>query len=201
MERLETLFSRSLEILGIPKEELQDSLEFNLKSYDIRNFESTRGLLRFIVRLPSLGYSRIRILTGKGLADLEFYSERQRWFAEVKTPTLQYGVREGLTVDKHQPESCNIAEYVDNVTRFLADGRVSRARKHLCSTREQLGPAETMIGIVLNWLAAGFFLEIAHINDIYESLRGRRPNWEHDYLQDIDCMAFLIDDKLTRICN
>ncbi len=167
MERLEDLFARTMRTFGLSKEELKAQAEFNFDVYDMRGFESVRGVFRLANALSEIGFTKFEFLKGEGLADLTAIKDGQRWFIEVKTLVLQTkaeeidvnGTMEVLEVDKFQPASRSIAEYADTVSKQVAGNLIEKARKQLLETVEKQGEAKKMVGIVLNLFAADFFLE------------------------------------------
>ena len=199
MTLLEGMFTGGLAVLDVPQEALQRRPEFNLGRYNLENFESARGILRLVVALSKEGFSEIRLLDGPGLADLRAKRDGVDWYVEAKTLILQTktlrrqfeGREYELVVDKFQPRSCNIAEYIQNLTRALASEEIPKARAQLLNTEEELGQGRKMAAIVVNWFAADVFLEEGHLREVYIRLRGKANGWEKDYLAEIDALAFL----------
>ena len=201
MDGLEVLFSRTMGIFGLSREELAAKAGFNFNVYDFEGFESVRAVFRIANALLEVGFNQFRFLGGTGLADLGATKNGQQWFIEVKTVVLQVkpqviefgGKTETLTVDKFQPASRNIAEYVETVSKLIAGNHIQKARTQLLNTVKHLGDAKKMAAIVVNLFAAPFFLDCGHFEEVVARLRGKRSPWEVDYLSEIDALAFLTD--------
>lgn len=201
MSGLESMFARTMKTFGLSKEELKAKSDFNFDSYDMEGFEGVRGVFRVANALYDEGFKEFRFLGGTGLADLGAAKNGQQWFIEVKTLVLQTkpqiiefgGKTETLIVDKFQPGSRNIAQYVEIVTKLIAGNHIQKARSQLLNTADQLGPARKMAALVVNLFAASFFLDCENLKEVAERLRGKRANWEVDYLSDIDSLAFLTE--------
>ncbi len=201
MSGLEDLFSKTMAIFELSKEELGVKAGFNLNVYDMEGFESVRAVFRLAIALSEVGFTQCHFLGGTGLADLGAMKNGQKWFIEVKTIVLQTkpqeielgGKTETLIVDKFQPASRNIAEYVETVSKLIAGNHIQKARKQLLDTVKQLGAAKKMAAIVVNLFAASFFLDCANLDEVVARLRGKRNLWEIDYLSEIDELAFLTD--------
>ena len=170
----------------------------------MEGFESVRGVFRVAnVLLKEAGFTQFRFLGGTGLADLEATKDGQRWFIEVKTLILQTkpqviqldgGKTESLIVDKFQPDSRNIAEYVLTVSKLLAGNHIPKARSQLLNTVRQLGDAKKMAAIAVNLFAASLFLNSGNLQEVTARLRGKRSGWGKDYLENVDALAFLTDN-------
>lgn len=201
MGGLENLFSRTMAIFGLSKEELGARAGFNFNVYDMEGFESVRAVFRVASALSEVGFTQFRFLGGTGLADLGATKNGQQWFIEVKTVVLQTkpqviefgGKTETLIVDKCQPASRNVAEYVETVSKLIAGNHIQKARMQLLNTVKQLGAAKKMAAIAVNLFAAPFFLDCENLKEVVARLRGRRSGWEIDYLSEIDALAFLTD--------
>jgi len=201
MAGLENLFSGAMAIFGLTKEELGARAAFNFGVYDMEGFESVRAVFRVAVALSREGFTGFRFLGGTGLADLGATKNGQQWFIEVKTvvlqtkpQTIEFGGRtETLIVDKFQPASRNVSEYVETVSKLIAGNHIQKARTQLQNTVKQLGAAKKMIAIVVNLFAASLFLDCANLDEVVARLRGKRSLWEIDYLSGIDAFAFLTD--------
>lgn len=201
MGGLEVLFSRTMKIFGLSKEELGSKAGFNFNVYDMEGFESVRAVFRIANALSEVGFTQFRFLGGIGLADLGATKDGQQWFIEVKTVILQtkpqvikFGEKtETVTVDKFQPASRSIAEYLETVSKLIAGNHIQKARSQLLDTVKELGAGKKMAAIVVNLFAAPFFLDCANLNEVVARLRGDRIAWEIDYLSDIDALAFLTD--------
>lgn len=198
MNLLEGFFEKGLKILGKSKEELRARSEFNFDKYNPQNFESARAVLRIAIALSQNGFTNIRLIDGDGLADLRAEGGGETWFIEVKTLILQLKVEEfdfegkkfRLEVDKFQPESSNVAEYVDTFSRWVAD-RVQKGRSQLQATKAKLGPGKTMIAVVANWFNADYFLDEESVRGAWARLQGAFEGWEKNYLDGIDAFAVL----------
>jgi len=103
------------------------------------------------------------------------------------------GKTETLVVDKFQPESRNIADYVETVSRLLAGNHIQKARIQLLKTVGQFGPGKKLAAIAVNLFAAQFFLDCGNLVEIVARLRGNRKGWQTNYLSDINGMVFLTD--------
>jgi hypothetical protein len=201
MGGLEVLFSRTMEIFGLSKEELEAKAGFNFNVYNIEGFESVRAVFRIANALSEVGFKQFGFLGGTGLADLGATKNGQQWFIEVKTVVLQTkpqviefgGKTEPLTVDKFQPASRSIAEYVETVSKLIAGNHIQKARTQLLNTVKQLGAGKKMAAIAVNLFAAPFFLDCANLDEVVARLRGKRSLWEIDYLSEFDALAFLTD--------
>ncbi len=201
MGGLEALFARTMKTFGLPKEGLKAKSEFNFDVYDMEGFESVRAVFRVANSLSDVGFTQFHFLGGTGLADLGAAKNGQQWFIEVKTVVLQTkpqviefgGKSETLIVDKFQPASRNIAEYVETVSKLLAGNHIQKARTQLLNTVKQLGAAKKMAAISVNLFAAPFFLDCANLDEVVARLCGKRSGWEIDYLSEIDALAFLTD--------
>ena len=201
MGGLEGLFFRTMGIFGLSKEELKVRAGFNFNAYDMEGFESVRAVFRVANALSEIGFTQFGFLGGTGLADLGAKKGGQQWFIEVKTVVLQTkpqvvelgGKTETLTVDKFQPASRSIAEYVETVSKLIAGNHIQKARAQLLNTVKQLGAAKKMTAIAVNLFAAPFFLDCANLEEVVARLRGKRNLWEIDYLSGIDVLAFLTD--------
>ncbi len=201
MGGLEDLFSRTMGIFGLSKEDLGVKAGFNFNAYDMDGFESVRAVFRVAIALSDVGFTQFRFLGGTGLADLGATENGQQWFIEVKTLVLQTkpqeiefgGKTQALIVDKFQAASRNIAEYVETVSKVIAGNHIQKARKQLLNTVKELGAAKKMAAIALNLFAAPFFLDCENLKEVVGRLRGRRSGWEVDYLSEIDALAFLTD--------
>ena len=199
MCRLEDLFAKTLETFCLSKEELKGKAQVNFDTYDMKGFESVRAVFRVANALSEAGFTELAFLGGKGLADLKATKDGQRWFIEVKALVLQTkpqefevdGKTETLAVDRFQPESCNIAEYVNAVCRLVAGNHIQKARKQLLNTVEIEGAAKKMAAIAVNLFAADFFLDSGNLNEVEARLHGKREGWGKDYLVDIDALAFI----------
>ncbi len=201
MGGLEDLFSKTMGIFGLSKEELGVKTGFNFNAYDMAGFESVRAVFRVAIALSEVGFTQFRFLGGTGLADLGAAKNGQQWFIEVKTLVLQTkpqeiefgGKTDTLIVDRFQPSSRSIAEYVETVSKLIAGNHIQKARKQLLNTVKQLGAAKKMTAIAVNLFAAPFFLDCENLKEVVARLRGRRSGWEIDYLSEIDALAFLTD--------
>jgi len=199
MGRLEELFARTMKTFGLSKEELRAKAEFNFDVYEMKGFESVRAVFRFANALSEIGFTQFAFLKGKGLADLRAIKDGQPWFIEVKTLVLQTkpkefnvnGAREVLEVDKFQPESCSIDEYVEKVCRQVAGNFIEKARQQLLDTIKKEGEAKKMVGLIVNLFAGDFFLDDENLIQVHARLRGQFNGWEKDYLADVDALAFL----------
>jgi hypothetical protein len=199
MGRLEELFAVTLKIFGLSKEELKAQAHFNFDVYDMEGFESTRAVFRLAKALNEVGFEEFAFLRGKGLADLKASKESQPWFIEVKTLVFQSrpkefkanGSTEIFQVDKFQPESCNIEEYVEKVCRQIVGNVIGKAGQQLLDTVKKEGEARKMVGLVVNLFAGDFYLQDENLSDIYSRLCGKFTGWEKNYLADIDALAFL----------
>jgi len=135
------------------------------------------------------------------VADLVARKGGERWFIEVKTLVLQTkpqvitlgGKTETLVVDKFQPESRSIADYVETVARLLAGNHVQKTRTQLLKTVELLGSGKKMAAIAVNLFAAQFFLDCGNLIEIVAKLRGNGKGWQTNYLSAIDGTVFLTD--------
>jgi hypothetical protein len=209
MGALEMLFIRAMEIFGLSQEALKAQAGFNFDVYDVGGFESVRAVLRVASALSEAGFSQFKFLRGMGLADLEATKEGQRWFIEVKTLILQTkeqaitvnGKPEILIVDKFQPRSHKIEDYVETVSRLLAGNHIQKASDQLRKTVMKLGDAKKMTAIAVNLLAAGFFLDCGNLSEVEARLRGKRDGWDLDYLSDLDALAFLTDQPYIGSCQ
>jgi hypothetical protein len=94
------------------------------------------------------------------------------------------------TRDKFQPESCAIKEYVEKVSKQIAGNLIEKARQQLLDTIEKEGKAKKMVGLVLNLFAADLFLDAENLNQVHARLSGKSPDWEKNYLADLDALAF-----------
>src|SRR5258708_31395656 len=127
MSRLEEMFARTMKTFGLSKEELKARAEFNFDVYDMKGFESVRAVFRLANALSEVDFTQFAFLKGKGLADLSAIKDGKPWFIEVKALVLQTkpeefefnGTAEILRVDKFQPKSRRIEEYVETVTRQI----------------------------------------------------------------------------------
>lgn len=199
MGRLEELFARTMKTFGLSKEELKAKAEFNFDVYDMKGFESVRAVFRLAYALSEVGFTQFALLEGKGLSDLTAMKDGQRWFIEVKVLVLQTkpqefevnGTTEILRVDKFQPKTCSIAEYVERVSRQIAGNPIEKARQQLIETVKKQGEAKKMVGLVLNLFAGDFFLDAENLGQVYDRLRGKWTSWEKNYLADLDALAFL----------
>jgi hypothetical protein len=202
MGRLEEIFAKTMKTFGLSNEELKAKAGFNFDVYDMTGFESVRGVFRLANALSEFGFTQFGFLKGKGLADLSAIKDGQRWFIEVKTLVLQTkpkefdvnGTRETLEVDKFQPETCAIEEYVEAVSKQIAGNPIEKARQQLIETLKKEGEAKKMVGLVVNLFAADFFLDAENLSQVYARLRGKLTGWEKDYLADIDALAFLTSE-------
>lgn len=199
MARLEQMFKQALQNFSLSREELKRKCGFNFDVYDMTGFESTRGVFRVANALSEKGFAGFAFVPGQGLADLEASKNGERWFIEVKTLVLQTkpqeiefnGKKEILTVDKFQPNSRDIGEYVESVSRLIAGNHIRKARGQLLDTVQKLGPAKTMVALVVNLFAADFFLGVDNLREMETNLRGNGDGWEIDYLAPVDVLAFL----------
>jgi hypothetical protein len=199
MKRLEALFARTMKTFDLSKEELKAKANFNFDIYDMTGFESTRAVFRLANALSDVGFARFSFLIGKGLADLKAMQDDQRWFIEVKTLVLQTkakefdvnGTAEIFEIDKFQPETCSIEEYVEKVSKQIAGNLIEKARQQLLDTIEKEGQAKKMVGLVVNLFSADLFLDPENLNQVYARLSGKFLNWEKNYLADLDALAFL----------
>jgi hypothetical protein len=174
---------------------------FNFDVYDPEGFESVRGVFRIANALSEVGFTEFVLLGGTGLADLKATKDSQRWYIEVKTLVLQTkrhkfktnGAIIVLPVDKFQPDTNRIDDYVETVSRQIVGNDIEKARKQLISTVEKQGEGKKMIALVVNLFAAGFFLDAGNMENINARLRGKFNGWEKDYLVDIDALASLTD--------
>ncbi len=103
------------------------------------------------------------------------------------------GTTETLIVDKFQPASRSIAEYVETVSKLIAGNHIQKARTQLLNTVKHLGAAKKMAAIAMNLFAAPFFMDCENLKEVVTRLRGRRSGWEIDYLSEIDALAILTD--------
>jgi hypothetical protein len=201
MGRLEELFGGTMKIFSLSKEELKAKAEFNFDVYDMKGFESIRAVFRISRALSEVGFREFAFLRGKGLADLKATRDDQRWFIEVKALVLQTrqkefnvnGATETFGVDRFQPESCNVEEYVERVSRLIAGNPIEKARQQLLDTVKKEGEAKKMVGLVVNLFAGGFFLDAENLERVYDRLRGNFDGWEKNYLADIDALTILTD--------
>lgn len=199
MRGLEELFARTMKTFGLSKEELKAEAEFNFDVYDMRGFESVRAVFRLANALSGVGFTQLAFLKGNGLSDLTAIKDGHRWFIEVKTLVLQTkpeefdvnGTIESLEVDKFQPKTCSITEYVERVSRQIAGNLIEKARQQLIETVKKEGEAKKMVGLVVNLFAGDFFLDADNLNQVYARLHGNWAGWEKNYLADLDALAFL----------
>jgi hypothetical protein len=198
MNLLENLFKETIETFHLSKEELKETAEFNFDVYDMRGFESIRGVFRIAQALSEVGFTEFAFMKGKGLADLRAIKDGQPWVIEVKTLVLQTkakkiefnGTAEVLDIDKFQPESGRVEEYVENVSRQIAGNLIGKARQLLLETTKGGCEAKKMIGLVVN-LLAGDFLDYQNLGHVYARFCGQFDKWEKNYLDDVDALAFL----------
>ena len=199
MGRLEEFFAKTMVTFGLSKEELKAKADFNFGVYDMKGFESVRGVFRLANALSENGFTQFVFLKGKGLADLKAVKNAQEWLIEVKTLVLQTkphqfktnGPIEVLPVDKFQPKNNRIEDYVEKVSMQIAGNLVEKARQQLIDTVKKEGEAKKMIALVVNLFAADLFLDAENIHAVYARLRGQFPKWEKNYLADVDGVAFL----------
>jgi len=199
MGLLEEIFARTMITFGLSEEELKAEAEFNFDVYNMKGFESARAVFRLANALSEVGFSQFTFLRDEGLADLAARKDNQRWFIEVKTLVFQTkpqefeieGMVEVFSVDKFQPDTCNIADYIERIFRQIAGNPIEKARQQLLQTARMKGDAKKMVAIVVNLLAAGFFLEADNLRHLEAYLRGRVNGLEKDYLLGIDALAFL----------
>jgi hypothetical protein len=198
MKLLEDLFDQTMKTFRLEKEQLKTKSEFNFDTYDQRGFESVRGVFRFSNAAAEKGFTDFAFVAGEGLADLEAKKDGERWFIEVKTLVVQLKERtinvgsgtEVLVVDKFQPDSNKISDYVEIVSRQIAANLVGKARNQLSNTVKQKGEAKKMIALVINLFGADF-LGVENLKAIHARLGGRLEGWELDYLEGVDALAFL----------
>lgn len=201
MDLLEQMFKRALQNFSLSRDEVKRECGFNFDAYDMTGFESVRGVFRMVNALSERGFAEFAFIQGKGLADLQANKSSERWFIEVKTLVLQTkpheiefnGKKEILTVDKLQPKSNNIGEYVESATKLIAGNHIEKARNQLLNTIQKLGSAKTMVALAVNLFAADFFLDTDNLSEVVEKLRGKREGWGKDYLSPVDELAFLTD--------
>jgi len=204
MTRLEEFFARTMRTFRFSREGLKAAAKthFNFDVYDLEGFESVRGVFRVANALSGRGFTEFVLLGGTGLADLKATKNGQRWYIEVKTLVLQtkahkFKTDEGiivLPVDKFQPASNRIDDYVESVSRQVVGNDIEKARQQLIKTVEKQGEGKKMIALVVNLFAAGFFLDAENMDTVYKRLRGESNGWEKDYLNDVDGLAFLTDE-------
>jgi len=117
------------------------------------------------------------------ICDQRFYSCWVHGLAiEVKAVVLQTkpqviefgGKTETLTVDKFQPASPSVEEYVETVSRLIAGNHIQKARTRLLSTVKDLGAGKKMAAIAVNLFAAPFFPGCANLEEVVARLRGKR---------------------------
>ena len=96
-----------------------------------------------------------------------------------------------LPVDKFQPDTNSVEDYVERVSRQIAGNLIGKARQQLIDTVEKQGEGKKMIGLVVNLFAAGFFMDAGNMEALYKRLRGECEGWEKNYLVDVDALAFL----------
>ncbi len=80
MDGLEDLFSRTMVIFSLSKEDLGTKAGFNFNAYDMEGFESVRAVFRVADALSDIGFAQFRFLGGTGLADLGATKNGQQWF-------------------------------------------------------------------------------------------------------------------------
>jgi len=147
--RLEEFFAKTMGTFGLSKEELKAKADFNFGVYDMKGFESVRGVFRLANALSENGFTQFAFLKGKGLADLKAVKDAQEWLIEVKTLVLQTKPHEFKTngpiavlpVDKFQPENNRIEDYVEKVSMQIAGNLVEKARQQLIDTVKKEGEA------------------------------------------------------------
>ena len=195
MGLLEELFCRTMGTFGLSKEELKTNSEFNFDAYGMTGFESVRAVFRLANALSEVGFTQFAFLRGTGLADLEAMENGHRWFIEVKTlvlqtkpPTFAAQGAEILRVDKFQPNTNRIEEYVETVSRQITGNLIEKARQQLIETLKKKGKAKRMVGLVVNLLAADFLDE--NLDQVHARLCGKFPGWEKNYLTDLDAVVF-----------
>lgn len=200
MGRLEGLFATTIKTFGLSKEELKAQADFNFDVYDMTGFESVRAVFRLANALSQVGFTEFAFVRGKGLCDLKATKSDQPWFIEVKTLVLQTKSRESnvngateiLAVDKFQPKTSSIADYVETISKQITGNLIGKARTQLMETAKQEGEAKKMVALVLNLFAADFFLDRDNLSAVYTRLRGELgEEWAKNYLADVDRLAFL----------
>ena len=200
MRRLEEFFANTMKTFGVSKEGLKAKAEFNFDVHNPIGFESVRAVFRIANSLSEAGFTQFAFLQGEGLADLTAMRDGQRWFIEVKTLVLQtkprefrsiYGTTDILPVDKFQPDTNSVEDYVERVSRQIAGNLIGKARQQLIDTVEKQGEGKKMIGLVVNLFAAGFFMDTGNMEALYKRLLGKCEGWEKNYLVDVDALAFL----------
>jgi hypothetical protein len=148
MRRLEEFFANTMKTFGVSKERLKAKAGFNFDVYDPIGFESVRPAFRIANSLSEAGFTQFAFLQGEGLADLTAMRDGQRWFIEVKTLVLQtkprefrsiYGKKDILPVDKFQPDTNSVEDYVERVSRQIAGNLIGKARQQLIDTVEKQG--------------------------------------------------------------
>lgn len=202
MCRLEELFAKAMKTFGLSKEQLKVQADFNFDVFEMTGFESARGVFRLANALAKDAvFAQLAFLRGKGLCDLTAMRDGQRWFIEVKTLILQTkaqkfpvnGATEILYVDKFQPATNSIADYVETVTKQIAGNLIEKARQQLIDTANKLGEGRKMVAVVVNLFAADVFLDGDNLAEVYAKLCGKSHGWDKNYLADLDYLAFLTD--------
>ena len=202
MGGLEKLFADAIKVFGLSKEQLKAQADFNFDVFDMTGFEGQRGVFRLANALAQdAGFSEFAFLKGDGLCDLTAMKDGEQWYIEIKTLILQTKEREFrvkggteiLNVDKFQPESNNIADYVEAVTKKIAGSFIERARQQLIETAKKKGEGKKMVALVVNLFAAEFFLDRENCAQVYANLSGKSHGWEKNYLAALNSSAFLTD--------
>jgi hypothetical protein len=109
-----------------------------------------------------------------------------------------------LPVDKFQPDTNSVEDYVEKVSRQIAGNLIGKARQQLIDTVEKQGEGKKMIGLVVNLFAAGFFMDAGNMEALYKRrFRCKCEGWEKNYLGD-DFPYFIFstrhNDCETRLC-
>ncbi|MDA2912477.1 hypothetical protein MYX77_00695 [Acidobacteriia bacterium AH_259_A11_L15] len=175
IREFEALISSSLQALGLSKEELKKSSEFNFECYNPTNLESFFGVLRAAIFLHEKGYTDLKLLKRASCADIlcRFHG---RWVClEVKT----------LTYDRRGGRGLWLGDQVGDKLKDI----LPSARRQLSKARVDYACPETILAVVVNWLEQSAVLQQEDYQEIVDKLESGTPNLNQ--LEGLDHIVFI----------
>lgn len=176
-DRYETLFTNTLSMLAISKEQLKGRSEFNFDSGDAANLEGGIAILRVVEALRLRGFTEIALVKpqrGKPGADIVCCHAGLRICLEVKSVTKQSTGREGLFLEDQLYEK--IREHTE------------KAAKQLAASAEHLGCDIKILAVVINWFEQSIYLGASDYQQIVNQLE---QHGDVESLKGVDGVLFI----------
>jgi len=173
----ESLFDSALKVLGISREQLKTSSEFNLNSYNPENLEGFLGLLRGVVVLAEEGYTHIKLLNAPSEADVLCERRGSKTCVEVKTISYEW---KRVSSRRLQLESTLVQKLNDILPT---------ARRQLSRTKSSYACNDTMFIAVVNWLGHSAVLDQRNYQTVVNRLESETPHLNK--LKGVDWVVFV----------